>query len=40
MRCQCQNIFSGNNSKNIINLSPAKFAKRVVKVLIKHTVFT
>ena len=29
---KCQNLFSGKNKKNIINLPSAKFAQRVVKV--------
>ena len=32
IRVKCQILFSGNNKKNIINLSYAKLAKRVVKV--------
>ena len=29
---KCQSLFSGKNKKNIINLSSAEFAQRVVKV--------
>ena len=29
MKCQC--LFSGKNEKNIINLSFAEFAKKIVK---------
>ena len=29
---QCQSLFSGKNKKNIINLSSAEFAQRMVKV--------
>ena len=29
---KCQNLFSGKNKKNIINLSSAELAQRVVKV--------
>ena len=33
IRMKCQNLFSGEkNKKNIINLSSAEFAKRVVMV--------
>ena len=30
---KCQNLFSGKNKINIINLPSAKFAQRVVKYL-------
>ena len=29
---KCQILFSGNNKKNITNLSSAEYAQRVVKV--------
>ena len=34
---KCQILFSGKNKKNIINLSSAENAQRVVKVNIDHT---
>ena len=33
----CQILFSGKNKKNIINLSSAENAQRVVKVKVKWT---
>ena len=29
---KCESLFSGKNKKNIVNLSSAEFARRVVKV--------
>ena len=29
---KCQILFSGKNKKNVVNLSPAELAQRVVKV--------
>ena len=36
---KCQILFSDENKKNIINLSSAEFAERVVKVNIQFYTF-
>ena len=36
---KCQNLFSGKNKKNIINLSSAELAQGVVKVFFFIVIF-
>ena len=36
---QCQSLFSGKNKKNIINVSSAELAQRVVKVKARDFAF-
>ena len=35
---KCQSLFSGENEKNIINLSSAKFVHSMVSVKINHHI--
>ena len=35
---KCQILFSGKNKKNIVNLSSAEYAQRVVKVVLNLVI--